>query len=86
LYSDTAQSEGAKKAWSGIAKTSDADAIDFRVHPILHPSNNFVGRGIPKTEEDRKSGKLDPRYWIGARLPSGEYLPAEKIRFSIRGK
>jgi hypothetical protein len=80
LYSDIAQSEGAKKAWSGIAKSSDSEGIDFRVHPLLHQSDNIVGTGIST------SGELDPRYWIGTPLPSGGYLPAEKMRFSIRGK
>lgn len=80
LYSDIAQSKGSAKSWSGIAKSSDSEGIDFRVHPLLHQSDNIVGTGISK------SGELDPRYWIGTPLPSGGYLPAEKMRFSIRRK
>jgi len=80
LYSDVTQTKGSANAWSGIAKTSDSEGIDFRVHPLLSDSDNIVGTGISKT------GELDPRYWIGTPLPSGGYLPAEKMRFSIRGK
>jgi hypothetical protein len=80
LYSDTVQSKGAAKAWGEMAKTSEADKTDFRVHPLLYTSNNVVGKGLPR------SGELDPRHWEGTPLPGGGELPPEKIRFSIRGR
>lgn len=85
LYSDTAQTKGSAKAWSHLSRTSEESAIDFRLHPLIHGSDNIVGQGISR------SGEIDPMAWTGTRLPAmggkpESWLPAEKIRFSVRKK